>query len=240
MNERLLDINEETDVRVVDIEDDPEVRSTLGYLGIAEGTRLRVLQKPSSEKIIPGPLEISVNNKKGIIGQGMGQMIVLEKNGSKIRLHELSKGEKGTVVEIQGGEDAKDTLWNLSIEVGAQIEMLRHFSDDVIVLDVAGETMEIGEGKAAKVWVRTGGELLQLNYLKKGQVATVVRIDGGELTKKDFKELDLSEGKELKLNKRMKKSITTANVDKAVFVEVEGKETRIGHGLAEKVWVEEN
>ena len=48
-------------------------------------------------------------------------MVVLEKNARKVRLNQLKEGECGIVKEIQGGEDAKDHLWNLKIKVGAKL-----------------------------------------------------------------------------------------------------------------------
>jgi len=235
----LVGIPPNVKVRVVKIEDDPEVKATLGYMGITEGTVLKILESPTPTSFIPGPFEIECNGFKGIIGQGMAETVVLEKDGKRLRLKELKAGERAKVVEIQGGEDIKDTLWNLKIEVGAELEVLRHLPDDVLLVRKGDTEIQLGEGKAAKLWVRDEGELKQLNYVEPNKPVTVARIDGGNLTRNDFAQLGIQGGDQILVERSREKSIRVANVDKAVFIEVEGHDIRLGHGIANKIWVEE-
>lgn len=95
----------------------------------------------------------------------------------------------------------------------------------------------MGEGQASKVLVEREGKNIQINYLVEGEKAKVSKVIGGTSLKGKFEQMGVAEGKEITL---VRKEIPAPVPKRGTYVlaKIGEQLVTIGHGLAEKVWVE--
>ncbi len=233
---KLTDVKPGTRVIVRRI-DGVEVKKHLEDIGIREGIDLKIVGTELHHKH-KGPIciKISDSDKEVIIPQGIADKTNLDKGGQEVSLLALEQGDKGIVKNIQSGE-AMTLLNELGIMGGAEIEFARHMPDDTLVFKIEEREMRVGEGEAAKILVELEGKRIQANYVKEGIETTIVKIIGGIEYGHKFEGIGLKEGTNITL---LKKEAHPPSALRGRYIRAKiGEELiTVGHGLAEKVWVE--
>ncbi|MHC1623366.1 MAG: FeoA family protein [Candidatus Methanospirareceae archaeon] len=118
-----------------------------------------------------------------------------------------------------------------------KIEFLRHLPDDTLVFKIDDTEIRMGEGQASKVLVEREGTSIQINYLGEGEHAKISKVLGGTSLKEKFEQIGVVEGKEIIL---VRKEVSAPSPKRGAYVlaKIGEQLVTIGHGLAEKVWVE--
>ena len=232
----LSDVEAVEKVTVKRIDGGKEVIDHLEDLGIREGVKLQILaQTPTHEH--RGALRLLAAGKEVILGQGMAEKIYIEKGDTIVSLLEMEKGDKGVVKALRGGKEFTNWVTDLGINEGVEIEFWAHASDHTLIFETEGKTVKMGEGLASRVIAEYGGKTSQINYLKEGESGTIKRITNELLARKKLEELGVKEGADIILSTiedvspaPIKGRYTKAQIEEEVIT--------IGHGVAEKVWVE--
>ncbi|MEA1925541.1 MAG: FeoA family protein [Candidatus Altiarchaeota archaeon] len=232
----LSEVEPETKVTVKKIDGGPDIKKHLGDLGIAEGIEFTVSATQVRHEH-RGPISLEMAGREIILAQGMADKIHMEKDGTSLSLLELEEGDEGVVKSIEGGKDFENWLSELGIEEGIKARFLRHIPDDTLVFEVDNREIELGEGEASKVFAEYEGEPIQINYLGEGVEAKIAKIIGGVGVREKLRGLGIKE----------EAGIILARKEKQAHVPVRGNYVRakigehfvtIGHGMAEKIWVE--
>ena len=232
----LSDVEAEEKVTVKRIEGGKEVIDHLEDLGIREEVELKILaQTPTHEH--RGALRLLAAGKEVILGQGMAEKIYMEKEGALLSLLEMEKGDKGIVKALRGGKEFKSWVTDLGINEGVEIEFWAHATDHTLVFETEGKTVKMGEGLASRLIAEYGGKTGQINYLKEGESGTIKRITSELSARKKLEELGIKEGADITLSAI--ESVSPAPIKGRYTKAQIGEEViTIGHGVAEKVWVE--
>jgi Fe2+ transport system protein FeoA len=234
--ELLTEVEPEVRVAVQRIDGGSEVKGYLKELGIAEGTELTVVATEPVHVHV-GPIALKAAGREAVIARGWADKVYVEKEGKTLPLLRLEEGEKGTVKTIEGGKVFVDWFSGLGVEEGKGIEFRRHLPDDTLVLKIDDKELSMGEGQASKVLVEWKGKSIQLSYLLEGEKAKISKIIGGTSLKDKFEQMGVVEGKEITLvRKEMPAPVPKRGA--YVLAKVGEQLVTIGHGLAEKVWVE--
>ena len=232
----LSEVEPEVKVAVKKIEGGLEVKGHLEELGIAEGTELTVIATEPVHMHV-GPISLKSAGREAVIARGWADKVYVEKEGKTLPLLRLEAGDKGTVKTIEGGKVFEDNFAELGIEKGKEIEFLRHLPDDTLVFKIDDKEVSMGEGQASKVLVEREGENIQINYLGEGEKAKISKVIGGTSLKEKFEQMGVVEGKEITLvRKEMPAPVPKRGA--YVLAKIGEQLVTIGHGLAEKVWVE--
>jgi Fe2+ transport system protein FeoA len=233
---RLNEVEPEITVTVKKIDGGLEVKGYLEELGIAEGTELTVVATEPVHMHV-GPISLKSAGREAVVARGWADKVYVEKEGETVPLLRLETGEKGTLKTIEGGKAFEDYLSGLGIEKGSEVEFLRHLPDDTLVFKIDDRELSMGEGQASKVLVEREGTSIQINYLGEGENATISKVIGGTSLKEKFEQMGVAEGKEITLvRKEMPAPIPKRGA--YVLAKIGEQLVTIGHGLAEKVWVE--
>ncbi len=232
----LSEVEPEVKVGVKKIEGGLEVKGHLEELGISKGTELTVIATEPVH-IHVGPIALKTAGREAVIARGWADKVYVDKEGKTLPLLRLEAGEKGTVKTIEGGKVFVDWFSSLGIEEGKEIEFLRHLPDDTLVLKIDDKELPMGEGQASKVLVEKDGKSIQVNYLAEGEHAKISKIIGGTGLKGKFEQMGVAEGKEITM---VRKEMPAPVPKKGAYVlaKIGEQLVTIGHGLAEKVWVE--
>jgi Fe2+ transport system protein FeoA len=232
----LSDVEAEERVSVKKIEGGKEVIDHLEDLGIRKGVDLKILaQTPTHEH--RGAIRLLAAEKEVIIGQGVAEKIYMEKEGAMVSLLEMEKGDKGVVKALKGGKEFTSWVTDLGINLGVEIDFLAHASDHTLVFETGGKTVKVGEGLASRAIAEYGGKTGQINYMKEGESGKVKRITNEFSAREKLGDLGIKEGAD----------ITLSTIETVSPTPIKGRYTKarigdevitIGHGVAEKVWVE--
>ena len=234
----LTQVEPESNVVVKRIEGGSEVKAYLGDLGITEEVEL-ILFASEPVHIHVGPIALKVADNEVIVSQGWADKIFVEREGVVLPLLQLEKGDKGAVKSIEGGKDFKDWVYELGINEGSEVEFLTHISDEALVLKVDDKVIKMGQGRLSRVWVEDEGKTIQINYLEQGKKAKVTKVIGGTRHKQEMEEAGIKEGVDIIL---VTKEITETPPRRRgdyVVVKLAEQMITIGHGMAEKIWVEQ-
>ena len=232
----LSEVEPEVKVAVKKIEGGLEVRGHLEELGISEGTELTVVATEPVHMHV-GPISLKAAGREAVIARGWADKVYVDKEGETLPLLRLEAGDRGTAKTIEGGKVFEDNFSELGIEKGKEIEFLRHLPDDTLVLKIDDREISMGEGQASKVLVEREGKNIQINYLGEGEKAKISKIIGGTSLKEKFEQMGVVEGKEITLvRKEMPAPVPKRGT--YVLAKIGEQLVTIGHGLAEKVWVE--
>ncbi|NJE62561.1 FeoA family protein [Thermococcus sp. 21S7] len=71
-----------------------------------------------------------------------------------VPLNSMRPGEKGVVVNILGGHNARGKLVSMGLTPGATVQVLESHSLGPIIISVGGVRFAIGRGMAGRVMVR--------------------------------------------------------------------------------------
>jgi len=232
----LSEVEPKAKVTIKSIEGGKEVERQLDDLGVKVGVELEVLsQTPAHEH--RGAISLKTDQREVILGQGMAEKIYLEKEGALVSLLELEKGDSGVVKALRGGKEFKTWVTGLGIDEGVAVKFLEHASDDTLIFEIEGKTARMGEGLASRILVEHEGTTIQANYLKEGEKAKIARITNEVSARKKLEDMGIREGSEITLTAKEEVSphpvrgkYTRARIGEEVVT--------IGHGLAQKVWVE--
>ncbi len=233
---QLNEIKPGVKVTVKRIDGGQEVEKRLKDLGISEGVELTVIATEPVH-VHSGPIAVRAAGREIVIARGWADKVYVDTEGTT--LLSLEEGDKGTIKAIEGGKAFEDRLSELGVKRGTEIEFLHHLADDSLVLKIEEREIRIGAGLASKVLVEKEGEgrTVQLCYLDEGEHAKIRRIIGGRSLKAKFEEPGLTEGVDITLIRR-EKSITGSERGSYVVAKLNQQHVTIGHGLAEKIWVE--
>ncbi len=232
----LNEIKSKTKVTVKKIDGGPEIRKHLEDLGVAKGIELTVLATQARHEH-RGPISLKIADREVIMAQGMADKIHVEKEGTLLPLLRLEKGDEGTVKVIEGGKDFKNWLSELSIEEGIWVEFLKHIPDDALVFKVDDREIKMGEGEASKVFVEYEGNPIQVNYLREGAKTKITKIIGGVGVRQKLDELGIKEGTEITLIGKEERAPIPVRGN-YVHAKIGEHLITIGHGMAEKIWVD--
>jgi len=232
----LSEVEPEVKVAVKKIEGGLEVKGHLEELGISEGTELTVVATEPVHVHV-GPISLKAAGREAVVARGWADKVYVEKEGKTLPLLRLEAGDKGTVKTIEGGKVFEDNFAELGIEKGKEIEFLRHLPDDTLVLKIDDREIRMGEGQASKVLVEKEGQFIQINYLRESEKAKISKVIGGTSLKEKFEQMGVVEGKVITL---VRKEIPAPVPKRGSYVlaKIGEQLMTIGHGLAEKVWVE--
>lgn len=233
----LTQVEPETRVVVKKIEGGSEIKAYLGDLGIAEDVELTLLASEPVHAHV-GPISLKVADKEVIVSQGWADKIFVEKEGVVLPLLRLEKGDRGVVKSIEAGEGFKDWVSELGINEGAEVEFLTHIPHEVLVIKVDEDEIRMGPGKMSRVCVEAEGKVMQINYLEEGKKAKVSKVIGGTRHSQEMEELGIKEGAEVALVGREKGEELPKRRGNYVLAKLGEQMISIGHGMAEKVWVE--
>jgi len=232
----LSEIEPEVKVGIKKIDGGLEVKGYLEELGISEGTELTVVATEPVHMHV-GPISLKSAGGEAVVARGWADKVYVDKEGETLPLLRLETGEKGTVKTIEGGKVFEDWLSGLGVEKGKVIEFLRHLPDDTLVFKIDDREVSMGEGQASKVMVEREGKNIQINYLAEGEHAKISKVLGGTSLKGKFEQMGVAEGKEITLvRKEMPAPVPKRGT--YVLAKIGEQLVTIGHGLAEKVWVE--
>ncbi len=232
----LSDVEPEAKVAVKRIEGGKDVIGHLKNLGITEGIELNVLAHvPAHEH--SGAISVRAAGKEIVLGHGVADKIYMEKAGAMTTLLELEEGDRGIVRSLGGGKDFAAWVSELGIEVGSEVEFLRHLPDQTILFRIADKEIKMGEGMASKVLAEYEGKSIQINFLQQGKKAKVTRIIGGASVKQRLDEMGFKEGADVTL---VGKEVVVPTPQRGKYVRAKLGEQiiTVGHGISEKVWVE--
>lgn len=225
------------ELKVVTIEGGSEVKDYLGDLGIKEGTVLKFEAEHVFHEHV-GALHVKVEGKDVILGQGMADKVNVDKEGITTTLLKLEANEKGVVKGFSGRKEVVEALKKLGIAEGKEVMVAGHLPEEVFTLKVGEKEFNLGSGQAAKVLLRKDGETVQLNYLNASESGEVIDIVGGTDIKQILKETGIEPGVTVAVVKREVASEAPKHCGKVIYVKVDDNEVGIGHGMAEKVFVE--
>ncbi|MFZ2071874.1 MAG: FeoA family protein [Halobacteriota archaeon] len=234
--ELLSEVEPEVKVAVKKIDGGLEVKGHLEELGISEGTELTVVATEPVH-VHAGPISLKAAGREAVIARGWADKVYVEKEVETLPLLRLETGEEGTVKTIEGGKVFEGYLSGLGIEKGSEVEFLHHLPDDTLVFKIDDKEISMGEGQASKVLVEREGKNIQINYLEEGEKAKISKIIGGTSLREKFEQLRIVEGKEIRLV-RKEMPAPTPKRGTYVLAKIGEQLVTIGHGLAEKVWVE--
>jgi len=232
----LSEVEPEVKVAVKKIEGGLEVKGHLEELGISEGTELTVVATEPVH-VHAGPIALKAAGREAVIARGWADKVYVEKEGKTLPLLRLEAGDKGTVKTIEGGKVFEDNFAELGVEKESEVEFLRHLPDDTLVSKIDDREISMGEGQASKVLVEREGKNIQINYLGEGEKAKISKVIGGTSLKGKFEQMGVVEGKEITL---VRKETPAPSPKRGTYVlaKIGEQLVTIGHGLAEKVWVE--
>jgi len=232
----LSEVEPEVKVGVKKIEGGLEVKGHLEELGISEGTELTVVATEPVHMHV-GPISLKAAGREAVIARGWADKVYVDKEGETLPLLRLEAGDKGTVKTIEGGKVFEDNFAELGVEKESEVEFLRHLPDDTLVLKIDDREISMGEGQASKVLVEREEKNIQINYLGEGEKAKISKVIGGTSLKEKFEQMGVVEGKEITLvRKEMPAPVPKRGT--YVLAKIGEQLVTIGHGLAEKVWVE--
>ena len=232
----LSDVESEARVTVEKIDGGKEVVRQLEDLGIREGTELNVLaQSPVHEH--SGAISLKAADREVLLGQGMAEKIYMDKEGVVLPLLEMEQGEKGVVESLRGGKEFKSWVVGLGIEEGVGLEILGHAPDYTLVFEIEGKTLKMGEGLASRILVEYEGETSQVNFLKEGEKTKIVKITHELFARQKLEDMGVREEAEITLTAKESVSPHPAR-GRYTKAQVGNEVITIGHGVAQKVWVE--
>ncbi len=78
----------------------------------------------------------------------------------RILLGDLHAGQKGTVMELQGGRRFAARMAALGFTPGTEITMIQNFGRGPVIVLVRGARIALGRGEAGRVWVNYNGDSL--------------------------------------------------------------------------------
>jgi Fe2+ transport system protein FeoA len=238
MNTRLTDALEGARVRVKKIGQDPEIRYKLGEIGIKHGEILKVLKEQTQQWFWSGIFRIKINDKLGVLEQRLSELIVVEKNGNKVRLLDLRQGEMAKVIAVEGELEEKALLREMGIRAGASVEIIGQFPHNILVFEIEGEEKKLSQNLATKIWVTLKGKKVQSNYLPQHVLSKILKIVGNEQTVTALANLGFVKGQFVKLKRHEEIPHDLGFHTDALFVELHGSPVRLGLELAGQVWVE--
>ncbi|MCK4649231.1 ferrous iron transport protein A [bacterium] len=233
---KLSEVKPEAKVVIKKINGGTEVREALEDLGVGEGVALNIVAIRARHEH-RGPIAFEVAGKEAIIALGMADKVYVEKEGKMLPLLKMEAGDEGVVKSIEGGKNFEDWLSELGIKGGNKIKFLKHIPDDTLIFKIEDKEIRMGEGQAAKVFVESEGKSIQANYLKEGKEAKIVSIIGGISAGEKLEKLGVKEGVKIVLTGKEKQAPTPV---RGHYIEAKIGEQliTIGHGMAEKIWVE--
>lgn len=234
---RLTELEPESKVLVKKIEGGSEVKAYLRDLGVGEDVELTLLAVEPVHAHV-GPLSVKIAGKEVIVSQGWSDKIFVEKEGARLPLLMLEKGDKGVVKAIEGGTDLRGWVSELGFNEGSEVEFLRHISHQTLLLKVADKEIKMGQGKASRIWVDAEGKTVQINYLEEGKKAKVAKVVGGARHREEMDEMGIKEGVEVTLAGREALEAMPQRRGNYVLVKLGEQMVSIGRGMAEKVLVE--
>jgi len=232
----LSEVEPEETVTVKKTDGGMEAKSHLGELGIVEGTVLTVIATEPVH-VHAGPISLKTAGKELVIARGWADKIMVEQEGEVLPLLRLEAGEKGTVKTMGSGKSFEGYFTELGIEIGSEIEFVRHLPDTTLVFKVDDVELTMGEGQESKVLVEKEGQTIQLNYLREGENAKIRNIIGGVSLLEKFKQMGLAEGGEITL---VRKNVQPPVPKMGTYVSAKIGDhlVTVGRGLSERVWVE--
>lgn len=226
------------EVKVGKIEGGIEVKGYLEDLGIKEGTVLTI----QAEHVFHehrGPLHLKVGEKDVILGQGMADRVNVDKQGITTTLLKLEANEKGVVKGLSGGKETVELFEKLGIAEGKEVMMLEHLPEEVFTLKVKEMEFNLGAGEVSKILVKKDEQTLQSNHLIAGESGEVIDILGGIHIEQRLKEAGIEPGVVITVLKREVRSEAPKRLGKVIYVKVDDEyEVSLGHGMAEKIFVE--
>ena len=233
----LVDVEPGSKVTIKRIEGGEEIKRHLDDLGVMKGEELSVLEQGPKHRHM-GAISFSMDGREVVLGHGMADKVYMaDKDGVMTSLLEMEKGHHGILKAFGGGKDFVEWLYELGMEVGKEIEFLRHLPNDTLLFDVEGRLVPMGEGQASKILANREGKTIQINFLGIGEKAEVRSIIGGTNFKDKMQETGIREGAEITLSKR-ESTVPIRERGKYVRVETGDRQVTIGYGMARKIWVD--
>ncbi|RZN13473.1 MAG: ferrous iron transport protein A [Methanosarcinales archaeon] len=233
----LSEVEPEETVTVKKTDGGVEAKSHLNELGIVKGTVLTVIATEPVH-VRAGPISLKTAEKELVIARGWANKIMVEREGEVLPLLRLEAGENGTVKNMGGSKSFEGYFTGLGIEMGSEIEFVKHLPDTTLMFKVDDLKITMGEGQASKMLVEREGQTIQLNYLREGENAKMGKIVGGVSLLEKFKQMGLAEGKDITL---VRKNVQPPHVPKMgtyVSAKIGDQLVTIGQGLSGRVWVE--
>jgi Fe2+ transport system protein FeoA len=233
---RLNEVETNSKVIVKKIEGGTDIKKYLEDLGVREGVELNILSTRPHHKH-RGPLCIEIEGKEIIIAQGLADKAYVEKDKKKLSLLNMEKGDKGNIMSIEGGREFENWLSELDVKEGIEVSILRHIPDDTLVFKIGDREIKLGEGQASKIFVEYKEKSIQSNYLKQGMNAKITKIIGGTELAERLEEIGIKEGTKISFVRKEEQAPISV---KGTYVQAKiGENTiAIGHGMAEKIWVD--
>jgi len=71
-----------------------------------------------------------------------------------VPLSSLKPGERGIIVNIQGGPGFRNRLLGMGITPGAIVQVLEVYNPGPVVINISGTRFAVGRGMASKILVR--------------------------------------------------------------------------------------
>ena len=233
---RLNEVEINSKAIVKKIEGGTDIKEHLGNLGVREGVELSILATGPHHKH-RGPLCIEIDGKEIIVAQGLADKAYVEKSKKKLSLLDMEKGDRGNIVSVGGGIEFENWLSELGVKEGVEVSILRHIPDDALIFKTGNKEIKLGEGEASKIFVEYKEKSIQSNYLKQGMNAKITKIIGGtELTER-LEEIGIKEGTKISFV-RKEEQAPISGKGKYVQAKIGENTIAIGHGMAEKIWVD--
>jgi len=219
--------------KVVRIEGGAQIKEYLKELGIEEGTEV-VLEAALTHEH-RGPLAVEVDGKEVILAQGIANRVFVEVNIQK-RLLELEAGNSGTIKGFEAGKALKDGLEKLGLKEGLNVKVKGHTAEEAYTIEANGQQIELYIGKASKLLVKVGDNILQLCHLEAGTEGELIDIISGIDLEERLKESGIEKGKRIKLVSKKATSGPAKHRGCVFYLTVgSGPLVSIGHGMAEKI-----
>lgn len=213
--------------------DGPGLRERMKKMGIREGVFVECLGLSG----LVGCVEIKIGQRRVTLGLGVATKLRIEQDGRSFGLMDMSPGDRGTVSAIQGGQRIAEILErDFGIVSGTVIQMVGQKPDRDFLVEVRGKRSSVCEGEVSKILVRKR-KRIQLNYLKAGEEAQIVAIAAGLRARSMLNEFGIEEGHVIRLIRITQSDFREPEAP--IQIRAGDKELSIGHGMAEKIWVEE-
>lgn len=71
-----------------------------------------------------------------------------------VPLSSLKPGERGIVVNLQGGSGFRNRLLGMGITPGAIVQVIEVYNPGPVIVNVSGTRFAVGRGMASKILVR--------------------------------------------------------------------------------------
>ncbi len=211
-------------VKVAKIDGGSQVKNELKSMDIEIRKTIEVLDRGVSHKHL-GPLIVK-SERSVLIPRGIADKIFVDRK----KLLNVERGKVKITSMEELNEDMIEGLSKIGIEVGKEIEVRGHDTEKTYKFEIDNEEYTLGDGEAAKILVKTGGGIIQANFIDEG---IIERIIGGT---EFYDKLGDISGKKIKMIKEEEKR-AHEGLGQFVALKIGDKEATLGRGLAEKVWV---